>query len=79
MKSFIAFLLLVVFQASAYAESQEVDKDTLKEIYEFCFSLQDTGAPKDKELLECINEELMYGDYKQFKSLSDVKAATEIK
>lgn len=74
MKGKIAFLL-IMFQTTVYAELMDVDKETLKDIYEYCLSSQDKSSVEEKQLLECINEELEYGDYKLFKSVKDVKAA----
>lgn len=74
MKGIIAVLMLFVAQPVAYAETQDADTETLKEIYEYCFSLQEVDAVNDKTLLDCINEELEYGDFNKFASVKDVQA-----
>lgn len=75
MKQVLTLLTMLSISSAALAELESADKETLVDIYEYCVSMQDTGAVNDKQLLVCINEELEYGDYKQFKSLEEVKAA----
>lgn len=75
MKQVLTLLTMLSISSAALAELESADKETLVDIYEYCVSMQDADAVNDKQLLVCINEELEYGDYKQFKSLEEVKAA----
>lgn len=76
-KSLLSVLLTLSLAAASSAsfaqtEDEDADVETLKEIYEFCVS-QEESTPEDKSLLKCINEELEYGGFNKFKTIAEVK------
>ncbi|NVK25457.1 MAG: hypothetical protein HWE10_11060 [Gammaproteobacteria bacterium] len=74
MKRFLLPLTLFV-SLQTVAATEPADTETLLEIYEYCFTMQDPSQVDETALLTCINEELQFGDFTTFKTLAEVKAA----
>lgn len=70
MKKAFAALLFVAPFVLATDDLDEVDQETLVDIYDYCI---DVESDNDSALLECINDDLLATDYKMFGSIDDVR------
>ncbi|WP_394176405.1 hypothetical protein [Thalassotalea litorea] len=71
------YLLLALFVAStstvANEQTNTIDTEFVKEVYEYCISMQSKDYLDKDLLLECINLELKYYEHSQFKSIDDIE------
>jgi hypothetical protein len=74
------FLCVVFLFASAMtlvnaAESENASPWEVKDAYLYC--VEAYGDKDEKQLLNCVNEEMIAGEYNTFKTLADVLAYIE--
>lgn len=70
MKNALVALLFAAPFVMATDDLDDVDQETLVDIYDYCI---DVESENDSALLECINEDLIATDYNTFGSLDDVR------
>lgn len=66
--------LLFISNFAFANELLDAEPEDVKEIYEYCLSLQDNAEVDNKSLLECINSELSALEYKTFGNVDAVKS-----
>ncbi|TLU61029.1 hypothetical protein FE810_16100 [Thalassotalea litorea] len=71
------YFLLPLFVAStstlANEQTSTIDTEFVKEVYEYCISMQSKDYLDKNLLLECINLELKYYEHSQFKSIEEIE------
>lgn len=73
MKILLLGLAALSFTATANEDVEDVDRETLFDVYEFCVNEQGKPQPNLTLLLSCINRELDSMGYKRFSTLDTVE------
>lgn len=78
MKNLMLLLSLVlVMPLTAKENVEQVDKDTLIEVYEFCVNEQFEVETDLKVLLDCINEAVDFLGFQRFPTMLEVEKRIE--
>ncbi|QDP02121.1 hypothetical protein [Thalassotalea sp. PS06] len=76
------YFLIAMFTSVCFAneaeQEQSIDTEFVKEVYEYCISMQSIDYLDKDLLLECINLELKYYEHVQFAKIEDIEKIARV-